>query len=248
MHPRAACAIRPTSALEKRGTDVVIVGDAVSDAAVPVMDVAVRVRAVTVPLRVHGERVYYRSLGGIVIGPAAPFERKPHRVRGGIRRHERRLQRRRAEEPRGARRREGRRRSRGPPRADHRAPGATHPGGRRRRPSRQASAPSRATGYRAAATPGRSTRYGARRACRSCRTTSTRGTGTWRTRRSSSSEHLRAGDPIAILGMTPDGPLTFELPALSRGAARQDERRSHARGEAAHRHRARRDERGARRA
>lgn len=62
--------------LEKRGTDVVIVGDAVSSAPVEVMDVAVRVRDMTAPLRIHGERVYYRSLGGIVVGPAAPFERK----------------------------------------------------------------------------------------------------------------------------------------------------------------------------
>lgn len=63
--------------LEKRGTDVVIVGDAVSSAPVTEMDVAVRVRDMTAPLRVHGERVYYRALGGLVVGPAAPFERKP---------------------------------------------------------------------------------------------------------------------------------------------------------------------------
>ncbi len=61
----------------KRGTDLVIVGDAVSKAPVTALDVAVRVRDRTVALRVHGERVYYRSLGGIVVGPAAPFLRKP---------------------------------------------------------------------------------------------------------------------------------------------------------------------------
>jgi hypothetical protein len=64
-------------ATEKRGTDVVIVGDAVSKSAVASVDVAARVRDRTVSLRVHGERVYYRSVGGIVVGPAAPFERKP---------------------------------------------------------------------------------------------------------------------------------------------------------------------------
>jgi hypothetical protein len=64
-------------ATEKRGADVVIVGDAVSKRPVTAIDVAVRVRDRTVPLRVHGERVYYRSIGGIVVGPAAPFERKP---------------------------------------------------------------------------------------------------------------------------------------------------------------------------
>jgi hypothetical protein len=62
---------------EKRGTDVVLVGDAVSAEPVTAMDVAVRVGEVTVPLRVHGERVYCRALGRIAVGPAVPFERKP---------------------------------------------------------------------------------------------------------------------------------------------------------------------------
>jgi hypothetical protein len=61
----------------KLGTDLVVVGDAVSKAPVAEVDVAVRVRDRTVALRVHGERVYYRSVGGVVIGPAAPFQRKP---------------------------------------------------------------------------------------------------------------------------------------------------------------------------
>ncbi len=64
-------------ATAKRGTDVIVVGDAVSKVPVAAKDVAVRVRGRTVAVRVHGERVYYRSLGGIVVGPAAPFERKP---------------------------------------------------------------------------------------------------------------------------------------------------------------------------
>jgi hypothetical protein len=62
---------------EKLGTDLVIVGDAVSPSPVTVVDVAVRVRDVTAPLRVHGERVYYASVGEIVVGPASAFERKP---------------------------------------------------------------------------------------------------------------------------------------------------------------------------
>ncbi len=62
---------------EKRGTDVVVVGEAVSKAPVAAMDVAVRVRKKTVPLRVHGERVFYRGGSDVQIGPAAPFERKP---------------------------------------------------------------------------------------------------------------------------------------------------------------------------
>lgn len=61
---------------EKRGTDVVVVGEAVSRAPVTVLDVAVRVRELSAPLRVHGERLFYRSITGVKIGPAAPFERK----------------------------------------------------------------------------------------------------------------------------------------------------------------------------
>ena len=38
---------------------------------------AVKVCDTTVPLRVHGDRVFYRGATGIVIGPAARFERKP---------------------------------------------------------------------------------------------------------------------------------------------------------------------------
>jgi hypothetical protein len=61
---------------EKRGTDVVVVGDAIAKAPVPAVDVIVQVRDRKVPLRVHGERVYYRSLGRIAVSPAASFERK----------------------------------------------------------------------------------------------------------------------------------------------------------------------------
>jgi hypothetical protein len=60
----------------KRGTDVVIVGDAVAPAPAPSVDVAVHVREREVLLRVHGERVYCEGLAGVVFGPAAPFERK----------------------------------------------------------------------------------------------------------------------------------------------------------------------------
>jgi hypothetical protein len=62
---------------EKRGTDVVVVGEAVARTPTPVVDIALKVRDRVVSLRVHGERVYYRGLAGIVVGPAAPYERKP---------------------------------------------------------------------------------------------------------------------------------------------------------------------------
>lgn len=63
--------------LEKRSVDVVVVGDAITVKRVPAVDVAVRVGGRTAPLRVHGERLYYRSVGRVLVGPAAPFERKP---------------------------------------------------------------------------------------------------------------------------------------------------------------------------
>lgn len=63
--------------VEKGGTDVVIVGEAVSPRPVLAVDVAVQVRDRRLALRVHGERVYYRGALGVTVGPAAPFERKP---------------------------------------------------------------------------------------------------------------------------------------------------------------------------
>lgn len=62
---------------EKVGADVVVVGEAVSKAPVTAMDVAIKAGETMVPLRVHGERFFYKSLASILISPAAPFERKP---------------------------------------------------------------------------------------------------------------------------------------------------------------------------
>jgi hypothetical protein len=71
----------------KVGTDVVVVGEAVAPKPSKVMDVAVRVRTRTLALRVHGERVFYKAMGGVAIGPAIEFERMPivyERAYGGI--------------------------------------------------------------------------------------------------------------------------------------------------------------------
>lgn len=62
---------------QKRGADVMVVGEAISARPVVAMDVAVKVRALTAPLRVHGPRVYYASVGQVVVGPAAAVERVP---------------------------------------------------------------------------------------------------------------------------------------------------------------------------
>jgi len=61
----------------KRGTDVVVVGDAISPKPVAVMDVGVQVRGQLIPLRVHGMRVFYEGPLGVSIGPAQPFTRMP---------------------------------------------------------------------------------------------------------------------------------------------------------------------------
>jgi len=61
----------------KVGTDVVVVGDAVSPRPTKSIDVAIRVRAVTRTIRVHGPRCFQRNAFGVGIGQAIAFERKP---------------------------------------------------------------------------------------------------------------------------------------------------------------------------
>lgn len=62
--------------VRKVGTDVVVFGDAVSPEPVESLDVAVHIRDRVTALRVHGDRIYYRGVGGVRVGPAAPFTRK----------------------------------------------------------------------------------------------------------------------------------------------------------------------------
>jgi hypothetical protein len=72
---------------QKGGADVIVIGDAISPRPVIAMDVAVKVRDLTAPLRVHGPRVYYASVGQVVIGPAAAVERVPivyEKAYGGV--------------------------------------------------------------------------------------------------------------------------------------------------------------------
>jgi hypothetical protein len=59
----------------KPGTDVVVVGDAVSRRRVERLDVAVRFPDRVVALRVHGERFFHKGTFGMSIGPAVAFER-----------------------------------------------------------------------------------------------------------------------------------------------------------------------------
>ncbi len=65
-------------ALTKPRSDVVIVGSARARRPVRSQEVVVRLGERRVHLRVHGERLFYRGMGGrIAIGEAAPFEEKP---------------------------------------------------------------------------------------------------------------------------------------------------------------------------
>jgi hypothetical protein len=59
----------------KHGADVLVIGEAVSRERVTHVDVAIRVRERTVPLRVHGVREYFRALMEVAISAAVPFER-----------------------------------------------------------------------------------------------------------------------------------------------------------------------------
>jgi hypothetical protein len=63
----------------KLGTDVVVIGDAVAPEPVTVLDIGVTVGSRTVPLRVHGPRLFAKRLGGIGITPSVPFHRQPVR-------------------------------------------------------------------------------------------------------------------------------------------------------------------------
>ena len=62
---------------QKHGCDVVVVGSAVSVMPAKHIDVAVSVRNLQVPLRVHGPRVFYSGPAGVTITAAAAFTEAP---------------------------------------------------------------------------------------------------------------------------------------------------------------------------
>lgn len=61
----------------KRGTDVVLVGHAVSIRPVPSLDVSLSAGPIRKTVRVSGDRVWFRSLGGIAISDPIAFTRMP---------------------------------------------------------------------------------------------------------------------------------------------------------------------------
>jgi hypothetical protein len=86
-NPEASIRLPTDVCVEKLGTDVIVVGEAISSKPVTAMDVVTKVRDVNVPLRVHGDRQFYQGLLHVAISQAAPFERKPivyERAYGGV--------------------------------------------------------------------------------------------------------------------------------------------------------------------
>ncbi len=73
--------------IEKRGTDVILVGSAVAKKRVTSVDVGVQVRSKSVALKVHGMREYFRALAEVAISASVPFEEMPiawERAYGGV--------------------------------------------------------------------------------------------------------------------------------------------------------------------
>jgi hypothetical protein len=75
--PRSSARLPSDVCPQKRGTDVVVVGEAVSRSPVTVVDVAIQARDHVAPMRVWGLREFYRSVLDIAVSASAPFERMP---------------------------------------------------------------------------------------------------------------------------------------------------------------------------
>src|SRR5512140_1067787 len=77
-NPERSSALYPSDlCLEKRGTDLVIVGKATSKKKVTHVDVGISAKAKTVTLRVHVMREYFRGLMEVAISAPVPFEEMP---------------------------------------------------------------------------------------------------------------------------------------------------------------------------
>lgn len=75
--PRSSLRYPSDICTAKQGADLVVVGEAVSRTPVASVDVAVKVRTRVVPLLVHGERFFCKSALRLVVGPAARFTSMP---------------------------------------------------------------------------------------------------------------------------------------------------------------------------
>src|SRR5579859_6937852 len=86
-NPRSSARYPSDMCVEKKGTDVVVVGDAVARQASMFVDVAIRVRSTTVPIRVNGAREYFRGIFDVAVSAPVPFETMPieyERAYGGM--------------------------------------------------------------------------------------------------------------------------------------------------------------------
>lgn len=77
--PRSSLRYPSDVCFAKVGTDVIVVGDAVSVRPVEFIDVALRVADRSLTIRAHGPRYFYRSLSGVSVGPASETTRVPLR-------------------------------------------------------------------------------------------------------------------------------------------------------------------------
>lgn len=76
-NPRSSARYPSDVCIDKAGTDVVVVGEAVARQPTLFADVAIRVRDVTLPLRVSGPREYFRGILEVAISAPVPFETMP---------------------------------------------------------------------------------------------------------------------------------------------------------------------------
>jgi hypothetical protein len=86
-NPRSSARYPSDICLEKVGTDVIVVGDAVTRQPSLFVDVVIRARETIVPMRVNGPREYYRGMLDVGVSASVPFETMPieyERAYGGM--------------------------------------------------------------------------------------------------------------------------------------------------------------------
>ncbi|MGH7298088.1 MAG: DUF2169 family type VI secretion system accessory protein [Polyangiaceae bacterium] len=76
-NPRSSARYPSDVCVEKVGTDVVVVGDAVARQPSMFVDVAIRARDTTIPIRVNGQREYFRGILQVAVSAPVPFESMP---------------------------------------------------------------------------------------------------------------------------------------------------------------------------
>jgi hypothetical protein len=77
QNPRSSVRYPSDVCIEKHGTDVVVVGEALAPKPVMAKDIAIQVRDSVLPIRVHGPREYFRGILEVAVSAAVPSERIP---------------------------------------------------------------------------------------------------------------------------------------------------------------------------